>query len=83
VAGNHHQVSVNTETRSDLHKNTETDADKSLSYCIVIVLAITLMVLLRRENLRRDTLQLDVKEAEKIAFEDLTDKENPHFRYVY
>jgi hypothetical protein len=83
VAGYHHQVCVNTEPCSDFHKDTRTDADKSLSYCIVIVLAITLMVLLRRENLRRDTLQLDMKEAEKTAFEDLTDKENPHFRYVY
>jgi hypothetical protein len=53
------------------------------SYCIVIVLAIILIFILRRENQRRDRLQLDEKEAEKTAFEDLTDKENPHFRYVY
>lgn len=53
------------------------------SYCLVIVLAITLMFILRGENMRRERLQLDEKEAEKTAFEDLTDKENPHFRYVY
>ncbi|KAF7504668.1 hypothetical protein GJ744_002022 [Endocarpon pusillum] len=54
-----------------------------ISYCLVIVLAITLMFILRRENMRRERMQLDEKEAEKTAFEDLTDKENPHFRYVY
>ncbi len=53
------------------------------SYCLVIVLAITLMFILRGENMRKERLQLDEKEAEKTAFEDLTDKENPHFRYVY
>ena len=53
------------------------------SYCLVIVLAIMLMFILRGENMRRERMQLDEKEAEKTAFEDLTDKENPHFRYVY
>jgi hypothetical protein len=41
------------------------------------------MFILRSENNRRERMGLDEKEAEKTAFEDLTDKENPHFRYVY
>lgn len=53
------------------------------SYCLVIVLAITLIFILRGENRRRERLELDEREAERTAFEDLTDKENPHFRYVY
>jgi hypothetical protein len=53
------------------------------SYALVIVLAIVLFVLLRRENQRRDRLHLEEKEAERVAFDDLTDKENLHFRYVY
>ncbi len=54
-----------------------------VSYCIVIVLAITLIFILRRENARRERLHLDEKDAEKTGFEDLTDIENLHFRYVY
>ena len=53
------------------------------SYCLVIVLAISLLFMLRNENIRRERLQLDEKEAERTAFDDLTDKKNPHFRYVY
>ena len=52
------------------------------SYCIVIVLAITLYILLRAENKRRDALQLNEGDCDRLAFEDLTDKENPYFRYV-
>lgn len=33
--------------------------------------------------MRRDKLALDEKEAEKVAFDDLADKENLHFRYAY
>ena len=55
----------------------------SISYCLIIVLATVLMVLLRWENKRREGLNLDEKEAERVAFDDLTDKENLHFRYVY
>lgn len=54
-----------------------------ICYCIVIVLAVLLYVLLMFENRRRKGLALDEKEAERVAFEDLTDKENLHFRYVY
>ncbi|KAK5630246.1 hypothetical protein RRF57_005961 [Xylaria bambusicola] len=34
------------------------------------------------ENKRREQLGLDKREGERIAFKDLTDKENPYFRYV-
>ncbi|KZF21625.1 MFS general substrate transporter [Xylona heveae TC161] len=53
-----------------------------ICYCIVIALAILLYILLRLENKKRNSLQLDEKEAERMAFEDRTDKQNPHFRYV-
>ncbi|KAL8724063.1 MAG: hypothetical protein Q9166_008148 [cf. Caloplaca sp. 2 TL-2023] len=53
-----------------------------ICYCIVIVLAITLYIHLRNENNRRDRLLKDEAEREKMAFRDLTDKENPYFRYV-
>lgn len=52
-------------------------------YCLVIVLAGTLYFILRRENTRRDQLSMDEKEAERVAFDDLTDKENLYFRYAY
>lgn len=52
-------------------------------YCLVIVLAGTLYFILRKENTRRDKLSMDEKEAERVAFDDLTDKENLYFRYAY
>ena len=52
------------------------------SYCIVIVLAITLYFVLWRENKRRGALELNEEERDRIAFNDLTDKENPYFVYV-
>lgn len=33
--------------------------------------------------MRRDKLALDEKEAEEVAFGDLTNKENLHIRYAY
>lgn len=35
-----------------------------------------------RENRRRERLSLDDSEKNSLAFKDLTDKENPYFRYV-
>jgi hypothetical protein len=35
------------------------------------------------ENKRRCALPVDEQERAKLAFQDLTDKENPYFRYVY
>ncbi|EXJ57108.1 hypothetical protein A1O7_07452 [Cladophialophora yegresii CBS 114405] len=45
-------------------------------YALVIVLAVVLYVMLRAENRRRERLPRDEKEAERVAFDDLTDKEN-------
>ena len=53
-----------------------------ICYCIVICLAVMLYVVLRRENKRREGLHLDEGERDRLAFKDLTDKENPYFRYV-
>ena len=52
------------------------------SYCIVIVLATILYLVLRTENKRRESLGLDDDGRDRMAFQDLTDKENPYFRYV-
>ena len=52
-------------------------------YALVILLAILLYIMLMRENGRRDRLNLEEKEAERVAFDDLTDGENMYFRYVY
>ena len=52
------------------------------SYCIVIVLAMTLYYVLHRENKRRESLRVDEEERDGLAFKDLSDKENPYFRYV-
>lgn len=54
----------------------------SPSYCITILSASTLYVVLWRENKRREALNLDASEGDRVAFKDLTDKENVHFRYV-
>ncbi|KAI1172048.1 putative MFS transporter [Nemania sp. FL0916] len=52
-------------------------------YVITILAAISLYIVLFRENRRRDHLNLnDERERDAIAFKDLTDKENMYFRYV-
>ncbi|KAJ4294329.1 hypothetical protein N0V90_008019 [Kalmusia sp. IMI 367209] len=53
-----------------------------ICYCITIVSASILYFVLRRENKRREALGLDPREGERLAFKDLTDKENLHFRYA-
>ncbi|KAL9045747.1 MAG: hypothetical protein Q9214_001263 [Letrouitia sp. 1 TL-2023] len=53
-----------------------------ICYCIVIILAILLYVLLSRENARRDNLPKSEEQRDQTAFQDLTDGENPYFRYV-
>ncbi|KAI9698809.1 MAG: hypothetical protein M1836_003919 [Candelina mexicana] len=54
-----------------------------ICYCVVIVLAIALYLILRAENKRRDALpSLSEEERDRLAFRDMTDKENPYFRYV-
>ena len=41
-----------------------------------------LYLVLPRENKRRESLGLDDEGCDRLAFQDLTDKENPYFRYV-
>jgi MFS family permease len=53
-----------------------------ICYCITIVAAGVLYVVLWRENKTRDARQVDEAERDRIAFMDLTDGENPYFRYV-
>jgi hypothetical protein len=52
------------------------------SYCITILAAVVLYVLLSKENKRRDGLRLEKAEADRVAFLGMTDKENLHFRYA-
>ncbi|KAL2752322.1 hypothetical protein ACRALDRAFT_1037068 [Sodiomyces alcalophilus JCM 7366] len=54
-----------------------------ICYVICIVAAAALYWVLWRENKRRDERPVDEEERAKLAFMDLTDKENPYFRYVY
>ncbi|KAF2491956.1 MFS general substrate transporter [Lophium mytilinum] len=53
-----------------------------ISYCITITAAITLYYVLWRENKKREGYPIDEEERDRMAFMDLTDKENPYFRYV-
>jgi len=43
---------------------------------------VALYVVLWRANKQRDAVEQDEGERAKLAFQDLTDKENPYFRYV-
>jgi hypothetical protein len=52
------------------------------SYCITITSSIVFYVVLRLENRRRDRLELDESLRDKMAFADMTDRENMFFRYV-
>ena len=52
------------------------------SFCITIVSAIALYIVLARENRRRAKLELNDVDRDKFAFQDLTDKENPYFTYM-
>ncbi|KAF5267580.1 hypothetical protein BFJ63_vAg12167 [Fusarium oxysporum f. sp. narcissi] len=57
-------------------------------YCLLVIVIISLRWYLRRENKKRDALaESGVAEASSTytgqAWEDLTDKENLSFRYVY
>jgi hypothetical protein len=53
-----------------------------ISYCITIVASGALYVVLKRENKRRDALVGNEDERDRLAFMDMTDKENVYFRYV-
>lgn len=53
------------------------------SYCITIVSAGVLYFVLAKENRRRAAMQLNNDDdRDKMAFQDLTDKENPYFMYM-
>lgn len=54
----------------------------SCSYVLTMICASALYIILRRENKRRESLTLDSLEGDRLAFKDLTDKENPFFRYA-
>ena len=49
---------------------------------ICIVCSCALYVVLYRANKRKDQHPEDEAERAKLAFQDLTDKENPYFRYA-
>ncbi|EUC37794.1 hypothetical protein COCCADRAFT_84697 [Bipolaris zeicola 26-R-13] len=53
-----------------------------ICYCITIAAAVMLYLVLQRENKKRESIPIDEAERDKLAFMDLTDKENPYFRYV-
>ncbi|EED23468.1 MFS transporter, putative [Talaromyces stipitatus ATCC 10500] len=54
-----------------------------ICYCITILSATTLYFVLRRENkLREAVVEVDERERDRLAFKDLTDKQNSYFRYV-
>ena len=65
------------------HQAEELKADMCNSYCIVIILAICLYFILRRENAKREAMDLNEDERDRLAFLDLTDRHNPYFRYVF
>jgi hypothetical protein len=44
--------------------------------------ASALYIVLYRENKARDRLQLNEEDKARMAFKDLTDKENKFFRYA-
>ncbi|CAI4220083.1 unnamed protein product [Parascedosporium putredinis] len=55
-----------------------------ICYLICILASVALYFVLWRENKKREaTVPEDEAERAKLAFMDLTDKENPYFRYVY
>jgi hypothetical protein len=41
-----------------------------------------LYFILARENKKRAAMDLNDVDRDKMAFQDLTDKENPYFKYV-
>lgn len=52
------------------------------SYCFIIVCAGALYFVLWSANKKKERIEYNEAEKDKLAFQDLTDKENPYFRYV-
>ena len=80
MAGVDHLVSGFETRKAPIAARVKADMDNS--YCIVIVLAILLYLILRREYAKRAATDLNEDERDRLAFLDLTDRENPYFRYV-
>ncbi|KAG0647144.1 putative transporter [Hyphodiscus hymeniophilus] len=53
-----------------------------ICYCITISAAVALYFVLAQENKHRANLELNDIDRDKLAFQDLTDKENPYFTYM-
>ncbi|KAK4167159.1 MFS general substrate transporter [Cladorrhinum sp. PSN259] len=54
-----------------------------ICYCITIASSVALYIVLWRANKAKVALgPVDESEKAKVSFQDLTDKENPYFRYV-
>ncbi|KAI1495750.1 major facilitator superfamily transporter [Biscogniauxia marginata] len=54
-----------------------------ICYCITIVASVALLFVLRYENHKKEAAVVeDEAERAKLAFQDLSDKENLYFRYV-
>lgn len=60
-----------------------------VSHLLEVCIILTLRWMLSRENKRRDKLQaampggLEGRDMDATAFSDMTDRENPNFRYIY
>lgn len=57
-------------------------------YALLVLVIVFLRFYLRRQNRKKDELALagihEAKDDQYLhAFEDLTDRENPNFRYMY
>lgn len=50
-------------------------------YCISLILLILIFLNYKRENRKRDRLGIQETHIQNVEFADLTDKENPNFRY--
>lgn len=53
------------------------------SFCIMSFTGFLYYVVVRYQNRKKDNEHIEVPEIEEDLNQDLTDKENPHFRYVY
>ena len=58
------------------------DSKYGCSYCITVAASVALYFVLRSENEKRSGQPVDEEERDRLAFLDLTDKENRYFRYV-
>ena len=75
---------VNSETRGQHYPELWTGL--IICYAICILASGVLREVLRRENRRREAAMPaggDEEERARMAFLDLTDRQNPYFRYVY